>query len=816
MAIGAATATAAALTVGIPAEPKTDVTARIKRNIGLTSTVNPWQFSDLTFYDAASYDVFQTNVDLLIRGIVESNNRAAALQEAGIDLPSIVKDVLASPNLMLSSALGEVLSQIPVDLGQALGGVYGDATPVVLQALEELYPETGGISDLLSLLTLVGLDLSDPLNLAERDIPGLDVVTAGPVFTLLKMLGVDLGWVPELPNSVAAEINSTGYLQVGADGLLSTVVQRLTETQPDNPLIGQLQGVIDNLPIDAPAATQVRVPVAMGVGLGAFAIATGYDKVVADLPNQPGGLNYTGDNAAQGSVTVLPMLLLFNPARPNGGALARFYPMFDSADIDVVNPRTEITTSGTATIIPMLIDVGVAYHPMSDLAAWANPFSLANNAMAGLFPTYMLRGLDFDAVQEQIDAQIAEAAASAAEGNPLALNLYVTIPPVTLPLLEPLYLLSDAVHMMGGPQLNFFTRLANALAPALTSLVNLGYTDVFYNPVTGAFERSYADAGTPVPFGTRPTFDLGFVIGVVLTQLVVGFWREFLSGNPTPPTPNVLATLQDFLSGNLFRAVAGGLSSIVVAPPADEDPEASENALLSAESTEEGVADETFTAATFFSTEALSSGEELEDEAVVEELAVGEDVVEESVDGAADHEVEVADEIDAGEDTVASEDDPEKDPDEADSDEQAVSQNSGNLDDTSGSYTPRHAEPEDTVDSYTPRHAKPDDTSGSYSPRHAKPDDTSGSSSPRHAKPDDTSASSTPRRERTESAGPGGSIIRDTANAFRPGRSTTKPSGGGRHAAADDTDTGTSSATNTEGGAGNASASDAGASDSAD
>ncbi len=59
---------------------------------------------------------------------------------------------------------------------------------------------------------LLGLDLSNPLDLSNLDTPGLNIVTTGPLFTLLKLLGVDIGWVPALPNSVADEINNTPYL----------------------------------------------------------------------------------------------------------------------------------------------------------------------------------------------------------------------------------------------------------------------------------------------------------------------------------------------------------------------------------------------------------------------------------------------------------------------------------------------------------------------------------------------------------------------------------------------------------------------------
>ncbi len=116
------------------------------------------------------------------------------------------------------------------------------------------------------------------------------------------------------------------------------------------------------------------MPVVVGFGLGAFAAATAYEKVLADLENQPGGAN-SSEHPLLGSITVLPMILLFNPATPNGGALARMYPLFGLFGIDTVNPDTEVTSSGGipilntglslggANLIPVLINAGIQYHP---------------------------------------------------------------------------------------------------------------------------------------------------------------------------------------------------------------------------------------------------------------------------------------------------------------------------------------------------------------------------------------------------------------------------------------------------------------------
>jgi hypothetical protein len=130
------------------------------------------------------------------------------------------------------------------------------------------------------------------------------------------------------------------------------------------------------------------------------------------------------------------MVLLRNPGRANGGLFAR----------------------------PVKIDGTIMYDPLSDFAAWPNPFTLANNVMAGLLPTYILRGLTLDTIPDQLTTQIEAALANLGNGNPLALNLYLTLPSATLPVLEPLYLLSDLTSLatLGALSTNPFGMVARS------------------------------------------------------------------------------------------------------------------------------------------------------------------------------------------------------------------------------------------------------------------------------------------------------------------------------------------------------------------
>jgi len=107
---------------------------------------------------------------------------------------------------------------------------------------------------------------------------------------------------------------------------------------------------------------------------------------------------------------------------------------------------------------------------------------------------------------------------------------------------------------------NPFGMLANAFAPALTSLTNLGYTDAVRNP-DGTYTRTLDEAGVPTPFMSFPNVDWGLVPGDIINSLVKGFQKEFLSGNPTPGTPNAITGLLKLLTGIL--GPLGGLGDIL-------------------------------------------------------------------------------------------------------------------------------------------------------------------------------------------------------------------------------------------------------------
>ncbi|HEX2213775.1 MAG TPA: PE-PPE domain-containing protein, partial [Mycobacterium sp.] len=584
--VGAATVTAAALTASLVPPPADEM---LNPDLKLAAAVKvfpaPDQIPDLTGgLGSAGYDLSQAIAAAILEAITNNINLMALARAAGMDPQSLLQNLPA--NLLLG-----VLDSAPIDLLPILTEMLGlnIADGVLLPVLQTLGITDGaGVTTVSKLLDLLGIDLSDPLNLSGLDVPGLNLITAGPPFTLLKLLGLDLGWVPGLPNSVAAEVNSTEYLPIGVNGLLTTLLDRLKLLGGESPLlnlggldlgglVNLLQGVVDVIP-ESLDVIDLRVPIVVGFGMGAFAAGAAYPKIVEDLQFQPGGEKSptAGDDPLLGSLTILPMLLLRNPGRANGGLFARAYPFARLFGIDTVTPETQVTHSGGipildtglalggANLVPVKVDATVQYDLLSDFAAWPNPFSIANNLMGFLLPTYILRGVDLSNLTPQLEAQLKDILGRIGT-DPLALNLYLTLPANSLPLLEPLYLLTDLTNLMTlGAFPNPLGTLANALAPALTSLVNLGYTDVKRMP-DGTYLRTLDQAGDPTAFMSFPDVDWGQVPGDIFNLMVEGIQKEFFSGNPTPGTPNAITGVFKLLSTILGGGGLGlgGISEVI-------------------------------------------------------------------------------------------------------------------------------------------------------------------------------------------------------------------------------------------------------------
>ncbi|MDV3130383.1 AAA family ATPase [Mycobacterium sp. 21AC1] len=586
--IGAATATVTALTVGVAPPPQANAAA-VDRNVDLRGDFRPFpppeQIPDLSFgLGSAGYDLSQAIGAQILTQLVENINLAALAQAAGLDLESLTAGLL---NQVLGGAVGGVLGEVPVDLRPILAALpLGEFLGQVLDVLG-----TNTTIPLGDLLGILGLDLSAPLDLSNvGDDFGLNIITAGAPFTLLKLFGVDLGWVPPFPNSVADEINGTPYLSVGVGGvanLIDAILPDLGLPFVKEHLIAHILEEIATGPLAGLDLVDLRVPIAVGVGLGAFATGAAYQQVVDDLPNQPGGADYTGTNPILGSFTILPMLLLDNPGRANGGILARAYPFFRLFGIDTVTPDTQVQSSsngqglldvsllgltiGGANLIPIKIDATAEYLPMSDFAAWPNPFTMANNVAAGMFPTYILRnqtvtGIVTNLAGEvvgQLGDDLADYIANQGDDPTKGpkLNIFYTLDAQSLPLLEPTYLAIDLINLFTGANLN--NPLGTALTPALTTLVNLGYTDVEREEVDGVvtYVRTFDDSDIPTAFGSFPEVDWTKVPADVAKQLAQGVQQAISDGlvDKDGQVSNVLATVLGLLGigGNLPGAGSG-------------------------------------------------------------------------------------------------------------------------------------------------------------------------------------------------------------------------------------------------------------------
>jgi hypothetical protein len=238
----------------------------------------------------------------------------------------------------------------------------------------------------------------------------------------------------------------------------------------------------------------VKVPVVVGMGLGAFAAGEAYPQIL------DAALAGTGDPTA----TILASVLLANPGRANGGLFARLYPLAALAGINTIT-RDQAGTGISLTdnsITPIKVDATVEYNPLSDFPAWLNPVSLANTVAATLLPTY-LRGVDTNLRQVIEDETGVDIDHPNVDNIPA--NMYVTLPVSTLPLLEPLALPTVGANLLlssTGVRLN--NPLVTALQPVTESLVNLGYTDVEWNPATSTYDRTLNKGNEVTPFGSLP------------------------------------------------------------------------------------------------------------------------------------------------------------------------------------------------------------------------------------------------------------------------------------------------------------------------
>ena len=330
---------------------------------------------------------------------------ATSALTVGLGVPGAGTLAVANERADQVRALDVELTGLLEDLGLPFTDVEVANALRQINLLKALGVDVPGIGDLFELPAIEIGDVSIELPLG--------IITTGPLFGALGILGLNPFWVPALPGAIAEEINSVEYVSVNTgidvsinsrDLLLITLLLSeyfLVASEVRDAVCQATECPVGNF---APGLPNFRVPIVLGIGPGALGAGMALGDVLADLPNQPGG---TADGAPEGrSLTILTMLLLRNPGRADGGIVARFAPLTGLFGLDVVTPDLGVIRDGDATLVPIKIDATVEYDPLSDFAAWPNPFTLANNGAALLFPTYLLRGSE-QGLTEMLSALVA-------------------------------------------------------------------------------------------------------------------------------------------------------------------------------------------------------------------------------------------------------------------------------------------------------------------------------------------------------------------------------------------------------------------------
>ena len=281
-------------------------------------------------------------------------------------------------------------------------------------------------------------------------------------------------------------------------------------------------------------------------------------------------------NVQATNVTNQALLFVENPLRPNGGIETRFAPILNLFGIDTTVPDAGVYTSTPSVNPPgtgikintATLDLTWAYDPLSDFPETLNPFALANTVLAAL-PTNLLGGVQLEGL-DTTEAGLNIAGTLGIINRLIGLGVstgeafYGTLLPNDLPLLEPLRLpvrLINAISNALGHPLDLGTPLADALQPALSILVNTGYTDVVTPDQGGTYNRTFTTSGDYVPFLSQAPLTPAQWLAVprnVITALIYGFQKSFPLLRFGQGVPTLTATPGDkFLSITYTPAPTG-------------------------------------------------------------------------------------------------------------------------------------------------------------------------------------------------------------------------------------------------------------------
>lgn len=388
---------------------------------------------------------------------------------------------------------------------------------------------------LLSAVAVTTATLTAGLAAPAAEALTLDAVTTGPLMKLLDIAGVTTLDVPDVPvvGSITVNLNNAPIDVVGQADAINAY-----------PFGGFVPGFAT---FSRQPGGALGMAILAGSGLGAFKSGLSYEALLssaggATLPGYTplvpsgrvssvtGASCTTGLTCVQGTnVTNLAVLEVNNPGTPNGGLYSRFKQIRDRLDLPSVSVGGTSATSTGIALNSSVIGLGWGYNPLSDFPVTLNPFSLTNTMMATLFPSNMLGGTTIGGAS---DTQIVGALVLLATASSPS-TLYSTIVPNDLAMLEPLRLparISNAILAKLGSDYRFGNPLADALQPALSILVNTGYTDVQTPTEGGTYTRTFDQSGRLVEFlSEKPLTPAEWkqVPGDVTRALVVGFQDAF-------------------------------------------------------------------------------------------------------------------------------------------------------------------------------------------------------------------------------------------------------------------------------------------------
>ncbi|MGV0993914.1 MAG: hypothetical protein ACOYBX_04410 [Mycobacterium sp.] len=402
-----------------------------------------------------------------------------------------------------------------------------------------------------------------------------DIYTTGPLMGLAAGLGLDTITIP------VGDLGPLGESTLILDfNQIANNPVNLYETVNALPFqrYSNLLGATNNYNRYLGASPR-QFPATLGAGSGAYSLVEAYRAEIAAVTSGNGAVlpGYTDwlqigaaekQTVAAGCTSLNPnncptvqpvyatnqeLLFLRNPLRPNGGIDSRFGPLLNLFGIDTTMPDAGVYTSAPVPSSapsgqpanPALqlnsgtLDLTWAYDIWSDFPVTLNPFSLVNSAFT-LLPTNLLggisvEGLDTTAAGLNVAGTLGILSRETAGLYPISdgQSFYGTLAPNDLPLLEPLRLPVRVINALGnaiGLPLNLGTPLADALQPALSILVNTGYTDVQTPAEGGTYNRTYDQSGDYVTFLSQaPLTGAQWlqVPGDVVRALVVGFQDAF-------------------------------------------------------------------------------------------------------------------------------------------------------------------------------------------------------------------------------------------------------------------------------------------------